>query len=163
MVRALKGILIGDSPVTLPMAHSLLTQCHNCPEKLPVLSWVCAVWVAWRHNQNANHTRWIYHFLYSFCICPLSTHLQSQAQSVVGSLSAHYLVITHNLLQQTCYKDRQLGVFLPKLTRDWPFFNHSLKKIGYMALLQWEWSIFVTSLDPGAQSIRCCYQSYYRL
>ena len=133
MVRALKGILIGGSPVTLPMAHSLLTQCHNCPEKLPVL--VCAVWVAWRQNHNANHTKWICHFctVFVFAHCP---HISSEAQSVVGSLSAHYLVITHNLLQQTCYKDRQPGVFFPKLTRDWPFFHHSLQEIGYMALLK---------------------------
>ena len=87
--------------------HSLFTICHNCWEILPVLA--CGAWVALRQNQNANHVRDIYNFC-TVCViwCP---HISSGAQSVVGSLSAHYLVITHNLLQQTCYKDRQQGVF----------------------------------------------------
>ena len=127
----------------------------------PVLGLCCVGGLETESRWNANHTRWIYLFctVFVFACCP---HISSEAQSVVGSLSAHYLVITHNLLQQTCYKDRQLGVFLPKLTRDWPLFSPFSKEdwlYGFTLM-----GIFVTSLDPGAQSIRCCcYQSYYRL
>ena len=85
--------------------------------------------------------------VFVFAWCP---HISSEAQSVVGSLSAHYLVITHNLLQQTCYKDRQLVVFLPKLTRDWPFFSpfsqedwiYGFTSMGMVHLCDfaWPWS-----------------------
>ena len=71
MDRAIEGILIGCSPVTLAMGHSLFTM-SQWSEILPVLA--CAVWVALRHNQNANHVKYIYHFLYSLCYL-LSTHL----------------------------------------------------------------------------------------
>ena len=147
------------------------------------LSWsVMCGWLGDRIRMQIIHNGFIiFCTVFVFAQCP---HISSEAQSVVGSLSAHYLVITHNLLQQTCYKDRQPGVFFPKLTETnrgpcdfsvspspknwvlgfWKILSTTLACWNRNGPVSW---LHLTRDGVGAWltlgHIRGCYQSYYRL